>query len=287
MRFGEPVSRDAHNLFPSRTSLNLLLLPSPWMLAPCEESEGSSATLAVVCLLLVLVLVFGTALAFLLWRYVAQQQQKKSANLISGNSVSFEGLMIAKGVWMKWNKNEKRKCLLHWELTHLRREGSGFVQQQRDEGIVPLDFSLERLCQPKFDLNWAFDFGPFSFQATEHQYQRGEAAWTFGWQHLKSEGDKQTDRGKKEKGWVQWRWTGNRPCRLLWATWPFAQRVQTVWIVGRWHPTWKHTRMCSSSRLRDSRPLRSRDPQMEMILLFLQNVLCKPYSVLCSCFVFY
>lgn len=38
---------------------------------------------------------------------------------------------------------------------------------------------------------------PSSFQATEDQYQKREAAWTFGWHHLKREEGKQTEGEKR------------------------------------------------------------------------------------------
>lgn len=44
-------------------------------------------------------------------------------------------------------------------------------------------------------------FCPSSFQAMEDQYQRREAAWTFGWHLLKREEDKQTDRQTNRVGW--------------------------------------------------------------------------------------
>lgn len=183
--------------------------------APCE-TEGRGTTVAVVCLVL-LVLLLGGALAFLLWRYSHITKGKSHFRLRcllwredgEGEEADKKG----KGYKMK---NPPARG-----LTHMRHDRSRVCVLTKQ--LSRSTRACSRFCQPAFDLNWGTWF---SFQATEAQQQRRAAAWTLGWHHLKRKEER-----RKGPGRLLCAWTGDKKPRkpsLVWAAWLYTLHRNNV-----------------------------------------------------------
>lgn len=183
----------------------------PRLPAPCE-TEGRGMTVAVVCLVL-LVLLFGGALAFLLWRYSRITKGKSHFRLrcLLWREVG-EGGGGCNGYKMKNPPT--------WGLTHMRHDRSR---------VCALTKQLSRsaracswFCQLAFDLNW----GTWFLFRRRRLSNRGERLH----EHLDDSIWKEKSRKEevRDASCVPEQETTTRKPPLVWAAWPYTLHRNNV-----------------------------------------------------------
>lgn len=181
----------------------------PRLPAPCE-TQGRGTTVAVVCLAL-LVLLFGGALAFLLWRY---------SHITKGKSHFRRHCLLWRGGRGKMGQGYKMKNPPTWGLTRMRHDRSRVCALTKQ--LSRSARARSRFCQPAFDLNW----GTWFLFRRRRLSNRGERLH----EHLDDTIWK--EKGRKEEVrdafCVLEQETTTRKPPLAWAAWPYTLHRHNV-----------------------------------------------------------